>query len=178
MSRATGRAVRRPGVARADLSETDWQKVLVNFMEEQGWIVNHIGRARTASGDWVTPTTSSGWPDLLAVRGPRLLAVEVKDRRKPIDEAQIAWLAAFSMNPATNAWCLRPTMSWEEIGAWISHPETAPVTFGFDPTKIPGDPVAWLLARKHEGRRSKPSQRGSHGGLLDTPSTGEQGQML
>lgn len=173
-----GKSVRRPGVARADLSETDWQKVLTNFMEERGWIVNHIGRARTASGDWVTPTTSSGWPDLLALRGPRLLAVEVKDRRKPVDPAQVAWLLAFSLQPTANAWVLRPTMDWQEIAGWIVHPEIAPVTFGFDTSKISGDPVEWLLARRREGSRSRQSGAGSSGERLDTPSTETQGRML
>lgn len=172
------RAVKRPGVRREDLSETDWQRVLVLGLEDEGWTVNHIGRARTAKGDWVTPTTSSGWPDLIAVKAHNLLAVEVKDRRRPVEAEQVAWLLLFATIPTARAWVLRPTDDWQAVAAWIKDPDHAPVMHGFDPTMVPGDPAKYLAARKAAKRSGKRSAGGSHGVTLSTPPGGEQGRML
>lgn len=162
-------------VAPGHLAERDWQKVIVNGMEERGWIVNHVGKARTAKGDWVTPTTSSGYPDLVAVRGPRLLAVEVKDRRKPVDPRQVAWLLLFATIPTANAWVLRPTMDWHNLAAWLTNPETAPVTYGFDPTLIGHADPALYLAQRRPVSRSAP---GSPGATLSQPPGPVQATIL
>lgn len=169
------KVVKRRGVAGRDLAEKDWQKVLMNGMEEQGWTVNHVGRGRHRSGDWVTPTTSPGYPDLLAVRGHRLLAVEVKGPRTPVDLAQVAWLLLFSEVPTANAWVMRPTMDWSMAARWIAHPEEAPVTFGFDPTMLGSETPAEYL-RRVKGNR--PSGRGSPGARLSDAPPPAQGTML
>lgn len=159
----------------ADLSEREWQRVLVSGLVEQGWTVNHVGRGRHKSGDWVTPTTSPGWPDLIAVRRDRLLAVEVKGPRTPVEEHQVAWLTLFSQLPCANAWVLRPTDDWHQVAKWVTYPEQAPKVWGFDPARLSQSPSQLLAARR--------SARGSRGGKRSTPpglrnAKPEQGRML
>jgi len=54
-----------------------------------GWEVLHLRAARTRKG-WVVPVTGSlgkGWPDLILVRPPRIIAAELKaGRGKPTIE--------------------------------------------------------------------------------------------
>lgn len=159
---------------RAELPEREWQKILVAGLTEQGWVTNHVQRGRTSQGAWVTPTTSAGWPDLLAIRDGWLLAIEVKGPRTPVEVDQIAWLLLFAELPTARAWVLRPTDDWKLTARWIQRPWDAPATHGFNPANLPGPPGPHLLRRLTERR----SGRGSRGATLEAPPPGQQPRML
>lgn len=164
-------------MADSTLAEREWQKILIEGLVQARWTINHTRKARTAKGAWITPTTSKGFPDLVAVRAGRLLAVEVKGPRTTLDAEQVAWLALFAELPAANAWVLRPQDDWNRVGAWITDPTTAPKVHGFDPARLPSPPAVFLR-RAEEQRRAARSRRGSRGVTLATPPIPEQGQML
>lgn len=74
----------RPSHAAAALasliSERDWQRQVCDAAELYGWRWAHFRPAQTGKG-WRTPVAGPlgvGFPDLVMVRGDRLLMVELK----------------------------------------------------------------------------------------------------
>lgn len=80
---------------------------------------------------WMTGTSAPGWPDITAMRGAYLLAIEVKNDRTYPDPQQVAWLARFALLPYARAWVLRPRDDWDMVKCWIGEPGSAPRTHGW-----------------------------------------------
>ena len=74
-------------------SERAYQAAIVELAYVLGWTVAHFRAARTSRG-WRTPVAAdgAGWPDLVLVRGSRLLAAELKAARGKVSVDQQAWL--------------------------------------------------------------------------------------
>jgi hypothetical protein len=66
------------------IRESDFQRQVTDLAEIYHWSYVHFRPARTAQG-WRTPVQGplgKGWPDLILVRGDRLMAVELKAEGK------------------------------------------------------------------------------------------------
>lgn len=113
--------------------EKEWQATLVAALEAFGYVVEHTYPLRTQHG-WRTGSTLKGKPDLIAVRPPRLLAIECKNEAyKPTPE-QVAVLSLYALVPCARSWILRPNdPSWADVQAWLHRPGRAPATYGFEP---------------------------------------------
>lgn len=80
------------------LTERQLQKAIIGTAEMLGWrvchfdasvkIVNKRGGGKTYVGD----KQAKGFPDLVLVRPPRLMFVELKGHSTRIDDEQIDWL--------------------------------------------------------------------------------------
>lgn len=79
---------------RLTISEDAWQKVVLDYAALTGWRRAHFRPARTERG-WRTPVEAdgAGFPDLVLVRQPELLIVELKAERGRLSPAQSSWLA-------------------------------------------------------------------------------------
>lgn len=88
-----------------DLSEAAFQRTVVDLAQWRGWRSYHTHDSRRSS---------PGWPDLVLVRGDRLLAVELKTRTGRVTADQRAWLAALGQVPGVEAFVWRPS-DWPEI---------------------------------------------------------------
>jgi hypothetical protein len=78
------------------MTEADLTAAVLELLDALGWRACHHRPARTSSG-WRTPVqgpTATGWPDVVAVRGERIIAVELKVRCNRPTPAQVAWLEA------------------------------------------------------------------------------------
>ena len=78
------------------ISEAELQKAVIAAARAQGWRVAHFRPAQVRPGRYVTPVDAdgAGFPDLVLVRGERLIFAELKAAgRKPTPE-QEAWLQA------------------------------------------------------------------------------------
>ena len=125
------------------LSERDFQRTLVSTLEILGYTVNHVRPVMVQARGvkrWVTPTTSKGWPDLVAInaRTHRLVAIECKADRTAakVSDEQWNWLGRFHSVPGCVALVLRPADDWNLIVQWLRSPDTAPSGYGwlhFDP---------------------------------------------
>jgi hypothetical protein len=82
--------------ANGDLLESPFQRQVLDLARYSGWRVAHFRPARTAGG-WATAVQAdgAGFPDLVLVRGPELLLVELKTDRGRVRPEQREWLDAF-----------------------------------------------------------------------------------
>jgi len=82
---------------KATISEADFTRQVLDLARLLGWRTAHFRPGMMRSGKWVTPVQGDGkgFPDLVLVRGPVLLFVELKVGRNKITFEQGMWLAAF-----------------------------------------------------------------------------------
>jgi hypothetical protein len=80
----------------------------------RGWRCHHQRPAMTRHG-WRSPISGdAGWPDLVAVRPPRVLIAELKIKRGRLTPDQIVWLELLEECPAIESHVWRP-VDWAEI---------------------------------------------------------------
>lgn len=150
------------------IGEKAWQSTLVSTLEAFGYEVNHNYPLRTKHG-WRTGSTAKGWPDLTALRGSWLLAIEVKDDATPFQEGQIEWLARFALLRCARALVLRPRDDWPTIVEWIRRPHTAPLCYG-----VPLDELDELDPRLAVDLRRRLDAANVEGARRDHPREGNQ----
>lgn len=115
------------------VTEREWQQVLTDALDACGFAWFHVYPLQTKHG-WRTPTTAKGIPDLVAVRGPFLVAIEVKGDKGLVGAEQLQWLTRFSVLAGGRAWLLRPRDDIQQIVGWLRDPQSAPRVYGFTPT--------------------------------------------
>lgn len=87
--------------------ETKVRKHIERLFDWRGWMTSHTYRARSPKGAWLTPA-DAGFPDIVALRPPSLVVLEVKsvgastakDRRA----VQWQWLNGFARVPGCEAY--------------------------------------------------------------------------
>lgn len=115
-------AVRRL-TATGELTEAAWQAQIVGLARVYGWAHiyhapdgGHVpagaGRRRVAGGQL---PEGRGFPDLVLVKGPRLIVAELKSRTGRIGPGQREWLDAFYIAGA-EAYIWRPA-DWDKVQA-------------------------------------------------------------
>lgn len=136
--------------------EKAFQGTVVSALELYGYEGTHIFPLVDRSGNWRTPTTSPGWPDLVYLRPPRQLAIEVKLDGAPLPEHQRAWLSLFAGVPCCRAWVVRPsTPTWPTFCGWLRRPATAPNAYGFEPMDTELAHQVLLAARRGGSKAAK-----------------------
>lgn len=82
------------------VTEKRWQAQVVELLKACGWAVYHTYDSRRSP---------AGFPDIVAIRGRRLLALELKTLAGEATPEQLAWLRAFEGVEAVDAAVLRPS---------------------------------------------------------------------
>jgi hypothetical protein len=95
------------------LSEKQFMAQVIQLAKLHRWRVAHFRPAMTSKG-WRTPVQGdgAGFPDLILIRGPVLIAAELKVGSKVTPE-QTAWLEAFG-GAGARVFVWRPE-NWDEI---------------------------------------------------------------
>jgi hypothetical protein len=138
--------------------EKVFQQGFVALLEAHRYVVDHTYPLRTRDG-WRTGSTLKGKPDLLALRPPWLLAIELKAEGGTLAEVQRAVLSVFAGLPMARAWVLRETAPTRMLQTWIAEPEAAPAVHGFEVMDLVEARQVIALSRL----RRRPSRRGSRG---------------
>lgn len=86
--------------------ERDLMAEVRSLAEGMGWLVYHT---------WNSRHSPSGLPDLLMVKGHRMIAAELKTTAGKVSEAQQAWLEALSRVQTVEAMVIRPTADYSEL---------------------------------------------------------------
>lgn len=96
------------------LSEADWSRRVVDTALLFGWRYAHARPARTSKGWRTAYSGHGGFPDLVLLRPPRLLVVELKrDGARPTDE-QSEWLRQFAAVPCVESYTWTPS-DWKAV---------------------------------------------------------------
>ena len=98
-------------------TEAGFTKAVIDLAKVNGWLTAHFRPAMTRAGKWITAVQGDGkgFPDLVLVRGTRLIFAELKvGKNKPTPE-QFEWLARL-MGAGAECYIWRPEQ-WDEIVA-------------------------------------------------------------
>ena len=70
-------------------TEAEFQRTVTDLAESLGWDWMHVGRVGKYAPNGAKGTLGKGWPDLLLVRGKRIIFAELKAQRAdPLPEHQ------------------------------------------------------------------------------------------
>jgi Holliday junction resolvase len=88
--------------------EAAFQVQVVRLLKLRGWRTFHVYDSRRSE---------AGFPDLIALRGQRCLALELKSLRGRATPAQLEWLVAFREVTQVDAHVVRPPRDgdWSEL---------------------------------------------------------------
>jgi hypothetical protein len=70
------------------MNETEWQKQVLKSAHSLGWHSMHIGRTGKHQAVGAKGTLGTGWPDLVLVKGGRILFVELKADKGTVTQEQ------------------------------------------------------------------------------------------
>lgn len=101
------------------MREDDLLRGVLDTLRVRGWRTMHVRPARTATG-WRSPMQGdgNGWPDVFAVRGTRLLALELKAQRGTVTDDQAVWLSDLQA-AGVECYVIRPVDYPERIEAIV-----------------------------------------------------------
>ena len=88
-----------------DLTEAEFQRQVTEVAVREGWDWMHIGRIGKYTPNGAKGTLGTGWPDLVLVRGPRLIFAELKAQKAGITpQRQREVLSLLSQAAETHIW--------------------------------------------------------------------------
>ncbi len=99
---------------KAKYTEAAFARDVLTLAKRLGWRTAHFRPARTANG-WRTAVQGdgAGFPDLVLLKGERVLVAELKVGRGKLTPEQAVWIAAFEA-AGVPAYCWRPA-DWKDI---------------------------------------------------------------
>lgn len=100
-------------------SETDWRRVVMAYMADHDWCAHAEERGRGRQGGWMTVTLGAkGFPDVTAVRGPRLVVAELKVPGGTLTDGQTIWLNRMAAVPGVETYVWYPR-DWDTVRATL-----------------------------------------------------------
>lgn len=99
-------------------SEAGFTTAVIDLAKLHGWLVMHQRPARTANG-WRTAISGDvGFPDLVLVRGTRLIFAELKSEKGTVKPEQTEWLLRLG-GAGAECYIWRPK-NWKNIEAILT----------------------------------------------------------
>lgn len=96
------------------MTEAQLQSIVIELAMLRRWRIHHSRPAIRQSGKWSTPITGhKGLPDLILLRPPRLLFVELKTEKGSLSPGQIQWAAGLQAVEGIESYVWRPS-DWIE----------------------------------------------------------------
>lgn len=86
-------------------TESQFQTHVLNLARSLGWLVYH---------SWTSVHSAKGFPDLVMVRGERMVCAELKSAKGKVSPEQEAWLAAMGRVTGVEAYIWRPA-DWDRV---------------------------------------------------------------
>lgn len=100
-------------------TEANFLAQVLALLRLRGWRAAHFRGARSRAG-WRTPcqADAKGFPDVLACRGRRCVALELKVGKNKLTPEQSQWLACLAA-AGVEAWTVRPE-DWPRLEAILA----------------------------------------------------------
>jgi hypothetical protein len=92
------------------MSEKQLQRSVLDLARSKGWRCYHTFDSRRSE---------PGFPDIIAIRGERLVAIELKSDSGTLTEAQTEWLRAFDDVWVVDAIVIRPAPTLDEVEVYL-----------------------------------------------------------
>ena len=83
------------------ISERDFQRMVIDLADLTGWVLQYH--------TYDSRRSNPGFPDLVLVRPPRILFIELKAQKGVITPAQKLWKEALDKCPGVESYIWRPT---------------------------------------------------------------------
>lgn len=101
-------------------SEAGFTKAVLGLAKLHGWCSAHFRPALTQTGKWVTAVQGDGkgFPDLVLVRGTRLIFAELKSAKGTVKPEQTQWLLRLG-GAGAECYIWRPK-DWKNIEAILT----------------------------------------------------------
>ncbi len=131
---------RHSGLGRSDpdrVSERDFYVQFNDLLQAFGWATMHVFPLMDSRGVYRTPTTAKGWLDVTALKGPYVIAAELKGYSSRGDKGrltgeQLDWLRRWAQVPTARAWVIDPVdPGFEALASWARDPLRAPRAYGW-----------------------------------------------
>ena len=91
------------------MKEKDFARQVETMLNFYGWLWKHDEPAHRPGGGFVTAFRGTrGFPDYIAVKGDRVLLVELKSDKGRLSTDQQRWLHAFAMSGRVECYVWRP----------------------------------------------------------------------
>lgn len=75
------------------MTEKELQSAIVDVLDAYGWRFAHFRPAQAQSGNWMTAMQGHiGYPDITAVKGVKILFIELKSEKGKVRPEQDDWL--------------------------------------------------------------------------------------
>lgn len=87
------------------ITEKAWMGTVLDAARLYGWEAYHTYDSRRSQ---------PGFPDLILVRGPRMLVIELKTERGKVSPAQVDWLARLEDVREVSVMVARPSQ-WDDV---------------------------------------------------------------
>lgn len=87
------------------MRERDFQAMVEQAAGYLGWMTYHV---------WDSRRSNPGWPDLVLLKGNRMLIWELKTERGRVRPEQDVWIAALNQVPGVEARIVRPS-EWDDL---------------------------------------------------------------
>jgi hypothetical protein len=96
--------------------EDEFTKQVIELFQISDWLVAHFRPARTSSGNWITAVQGDGkgFPDLVAVKGNRVIFAELKSAKGKVREEQWRWIRRLADSKRVEVYIWHPE-DWEKI---------------------------------------------------------------
>lgn len=95
-------------------SEAEFLSQIVEVAQLHGWLAHHTRPAWSSKGYRTPIQGDPGFPDLVLVRPPLIIMVEVKSERGRLSPAQQRWIAALEVCTSADFRIWRPS-DWDRI---------------------------------------------------------------
>jgi hypothetical protein len=92
------------------VTEATWQAQVVDLAELFGWFVYHNPDSRRSN---------AGFPDLVLIRPPRVLFIELKRETGRLSPTQREVIDALEACPGVEVHVARPS-DWERVCSWLA----------------------------------------------------------
>jgi hypothetical protein len=92
------------------VTEQQLQQAVIECARTLGWLVAHFRTAKTERG-WRTPVEGDGkgFPDLVCVRGGRVIFAELKSSTGRLSDEQTIWISELRLSPAVETYVWEPS---------------------------------------------------------------------